>query len=306
MLKKNVPLIFGEVLFDIFDHKNSVPGGAPFNVAWHLQGFGLQPFFVSRIGSDENGNNIIQRMKEWGMFLPGVQKDDQHPTGTVSVTTKNGEPEFDIHAEQAYDFINFDRLQKFIENSSYPLLYHGTLAIRNKVSRETLTMIKRNTGSKIFLDVNLRKPWWNGELVAQQITEAHWTKCNADELKLIAEIAGVYDENLHDLANKICKIFSLEFLIVTLGAKGALIIDKNEQLNTIRPKPVSKLMDTVGAGDGFSAVAILGILNNWKTQIILSRATDFAAKICEIQGATLNDHNYYNSLLNTWENENGE
>lgn len=306
LLKKNVPLIFGEVLFDIFENKNSVPGGAPFNVAWHLQGLGLQPFFVSRVGSDGNGNRIIQRMKDWGMSLRGVQRDDRHPTGTVSVTISNGEPEFDIHPEQAYDFIDFSRIKNLVENKSYPLLYHGTLAIRNEISRNTLKMIKQKTGAKVFLDINIREPWWSSELVTLQLAAANWVKCNADELKLIAEITGSSDENLYELAAKICKIFSLDFLIVTLGEQGAFIIDKNEQLNKSRPRLVANLVDTVGAGDGFSAVSIFGILNNWQNQVILERAVEFAAKICGIRGATLNDHNYYDFILNRWKNENGE
>ena len=52
------PVVFGEVLFDIFPDGSRVLGGAPFNVAWHLQAFGCAPLFVSRIGEDENGEQV--------------------------------------------------------------------------------------------------------------------------------------------------------------------------------------------------------------------------------------------------------
>ncbi|NIR30149.1 MAG: carbohydrate kinase, partial [Gammaproteobacteria bacterium] len=52
------PVVFGEVLFDQFEDGDAVLGGAPFNVAWHLQGLGLRPFFASRIGEDRLGERV--------------------------------------------------------------------------------------------------------------------------------------------------------------------------------------------------------------------------------------------------------
>ncbi len=69
------PIIFGEVLYDTFPDDAAVLGGAPFNVAWHLQGFGLQPLFISRVGTDELGAQVIADMQAWGMDLRGVQRD---------------------------------------------------------------------------------------------------------------------------------------------------------------------------------------------------------------------------------------
>ena len=60
------PLVFGEVLYDRFPDGSTVLGGAPFNVAWHLQGFGLAPTFISRVGDDELGERIIATMTAWG------------------------------------------------------------------------------------------------------------------------------------------------------------------------------------------------------------------------------------------------
>ena len=298
----NEILVFGEVLFDDFGRDNVVLGGAPFNVAWHLQGFGIQPFFVSRIGNDKNGKIVVQRMKDWGLSVEGMQKDDMYPTGIVSVTTKNGEPEFNIRSEQAYDFINFIELNKRILNKSFSIIYNGTLALRNEPSLETLKMIRMKTGSKVFLDINLRDPWWKHDIIVQEMTEANWVKCNSNELKLIARSFNMNQDNVHKLAINLCTQLNLEFLIVTLGEKGALIIDKERQENTMAPVPVTNLTDTVGAGDAFSAVSILGVLKKWDIQTILKRAIDFSAKMCQVKGATLNDKKYYELLLKEWNN----
>lgn len=300
MSKKNVPLLFGEVLFDVFEDKAAILGGAPFNVAWHLQGFGLQPLFVSRIGGDKNGSEVMRRVKEWGMSFAGIQKDDRYPTGIVSVTTKKGEPQFNIRSDQAYDFINAIDVEKIIANTAYKLIYHGTLALRNDVSHRALNKIIQKTGTKIFLDINLRKPWWSDKLILKMITEAQWLKCNSDELDLIAQVMQIDAKDIHGLAYKICKKFDLEFVIVTLGDKGAFIIDKDDQISKTRPSRILNLVDTVGAGDGFSAVAILGILKNWNKQTILKRSAEFASKICQTRGAILNDEKYYKRILNEW------
>jgi len=90
------PLIFGEVLFDHFPDGSVVLGGAPFNVAWHLHAFGLKPLMVSRIGHDELGEKVEAAMRSWGMDCSGLQRDPDHPTGTVEVQFDDGEPIYEI------------------------------------------------------------------------------------------------------------------------------------------------------------------------------------------------------------------
>ena len=122
------PLIFGEVLFDQFPDGSVVLGGAPFNVAWHLQAFELAPVLVSRVGDDPLGRQIRGALKDWGMSAAGLQLDSIHPTGTVQVSLNNGEPSFDIVKDRAYDFIEATALPP-VDNVS--VLYHGSLAWRN-------------------------------------------------------------------------------------------------------------------------------------------------------------------------------
>ena len=99
-------MVFGEVLFDRFPDGNVVLGGAPFNVARHLQAFGREPLMISRVGNDALGRNIRQAMEDWSMTLRGLQLDSQHPTGTVDVSFHADEPSYDIVDQRAYDFID--------------------------------------------------------------------------------------------------------------------------------------------------------------------------------------------------------
>jgi len=130
-------VIFGEVLFDRFPDHQSVLGGAPFNVAWHLQGFGLSPLLVSAIGEDEAGDQILSTMGQWGMDTRGVQRHRDFATGAVQVTLDQGQPSFDILPDQAYDHIETDPVLAVCGHAPAALLYMGTLAGRSPTSRGT-------------------------------------------------------------------------------------------------------------------------------------------------------------------------
>jgi fructokinase len=150
--------IFGEVLFDCFPDGTQLLGGAPFNVAWHLQAFGQSPQFISRIGRDAEGDRILRTMKAWGMNLSSLQIDPQHPTGRVRISFEDDEPVYAIVTECAYDFI---QQQEIVNHDTHGILYHGSLALRSPTSASTFQTIKANHQGKIFVDVNLRSPWWS-------------------------------------------------------------------------------------------------------------------------------------------------
>jgi fructokinase len=303
MLNTAVPLVFGEVLFDVFNNRHAVLGGAPFNVAWHLQGFGFYPLFISRIGRDKNGEKIKHLMKRWNMSLDGVQLDSHHPTGIVSVQTRDGDHSFTIEENQAYDNIDSSGVVPVLKRKSISLIYHGSLALRNHTSQRTFETILQKANSPVFLDVNLRSPWWTHEILRKFLKTAHWVKCNRDELDVLAALTRGRKPDLSEKAKSVVEFFNLNSIIVTLGADGALILDNDGELSQSTPVPVKKIVDTVGAGDAFSAVSIMGILKSWNIKTILERALRFASRICEVRGATLNDRDYYFKLLKIWDEQ---
>jgi len=297
--RDNRPVIFGEVLFDSFPDGTSVMGGAPFNVAWHLQGFRLQPLLISRIGRDTQGNKVLQIMDEWDMDTQGVQIDDSHPTGAVKVSLNNGQPTFNIMPDQAYDFIEPAIVQKIIEQTPISLIYHGSLITRSQPSLDTLMMLRTATKKPVFVDINLRAPWCDRAIVNELINHAHWLKLNDDEL--ISLTAGDNtSQQLQDAARTIYNQYLLQLLIVTRGSKGAFIVHQDGQTDG-QPVPVKEIADTVGAGDAFSAVTILGLLHNWELSDILQRALQFASMICAVRGAIIQDKDIYQNLLQQWQ-----
>ncbi len=293
MTTESKPLIFGEVLFDRFPDGSEVLGGAPFNVAWHLQAFGAAPRFVSRVGDDSLGRRIRTTMQAWGMDDADLQSDLEHPTGTVEVRIENDEPSFDIVADRAYDFISTDHLPP---PGTTSLIYHGSLAPRNAANRRALERMVSGSGAPVFLDVNLRPPWWETEQVSRLLEAARWAKLNGAELEALAPARG----DLHSRAGVLQEACDLDLLIVTLGAEGAMASSRDGRYYRVSSKPSLRLVDTVGAGDAFSAVSVFGLLRGWDLDLILERAQDFAAAMVGIRGATPGSRDFYAPFLNDW------
>lgn len=285
-------IIFGEVLYDRFPDGSVVLGGAPFNVACHLQAFGLSPLFISRVGDDALGRRVRDAMLERGMDTSALQQDSAHPTGTVDVSFPAGEPSFDIVAGRAYDFIEFDALPPLPEQG---ICYHGSLAVRNQTSRDTLRKIKQQTGGAWFVDVNLRAPWWSLDEISACLRDARWIKLNEDELRQILPGEGSTQQRAaHLLAN-----LSAQLLVVTLGKAGAIALSADGGNFEVRPVAGARVVDSVGAGDAFSSVLLLGQSLGWRTGDTLSRAQDFASAIVGVRGATV-EPGFYQPFLADW------
>jgi fructokinase len=287
------PVIFGEVLFDRFPDGSVVLGGAPFNVAWHLQAFGTAPLFLSRVGDDALGRGIRDTMHAWEMDASGLQLDSAHPTGSVEVRIEDGEPAFDIVDHQAYDYIDPAAMPPLPDNA---LLYHGSLAVRNAGSGHALQQLQQGRDLQRLVDVNLRPPWWQRETVMSLLQGARWIKLNEAELALLVPEAASLQAQVQQLQEH-C---GAELLIVTRGAAGAMVLASSGEEFRVVPQGHGAVIDTVGAGDAFTSVVLLGLLHGWTVPLMLERAQAFASGITGIRGATCNDPGFYQAFINNW------
>ena len=284
------PLVVGEVLFDVMPDGKRILGGAPFNVAWHLQAFGLRPLLITRIGDDDPGDEVVAAMESWGMDTSAVQRDGSRPTGRVQVELDEGEPTFHILPDQAYDFVDDVQAEAAAAGESFTLLYHGSLISRNEVSRGALDNLARGPELPTFVEVNLRDPWWSRERVLRSVRRATWVKLNESELSLLAE-AGA-DASAAAFRDR----HDLDTLIVTRAERGAALVGPAGALEAAPPEAI-EVADTVGAGDAFSAVVILGLSRGWSAELVLERALQFAAAVCTLSGATTMDRSLYTEFL---------
>lgn len=284
--------IFGEVLFDHFPDGKRVLGGAPFNVAWHLQAFGQAPHFISRVGNDAEGESVCAAMRDWGMDMTGLQTDLERPTGRVSVSFNDGEPVYDIVEHCAYDAI-----APAPAEVNCRLLYHGSLALREAASRRSLEQLKACQPKTVFVDVNLRPPWWQRPQVQELLHTAHWVKINGDELAMLhpTQEGGVL-KPVHFLAE-----YGLTGLVLTHGAEGAELLTASGVHFKVSPEHNIEVVDTVGAGDAFAAVMILGLAHDWPLDLSLQRAQAFASKLVSNRGATVSDPAFYQAFMDEWQ-----
>ena len=293
------PLIFGEALHDHFPDGSKVLGGAPFNVAWHLQGFKASPLMVTAVGADPDGAAIVKRMAGWGMTTSGVQIHPTRPTGRVTATLKDGEPRYEIEAGQAYDAISQENLPPPQELGQVHLLYHGSLGIREETSRETLEYLRSTIHVPTVLDVNLRDPWWSREVLNGYLQGTECVKMNREEAEILTGRQIENEEQLLSGAQSLRSSFEIGMLVVTLGTDGALAISA-EGVHRQEAPQLSDMVDPVGAGDAFSAVLALGIQEGWALEATLQRATDFASEVCRVRGATLEDPDLYARYARRW------
>lgn len=290
---------FGETLVDQF-RDQSVMNGAPFNVACHLAAMGAHPVLVTRAGKDDLGDQLLEIMAARGLDRRGVQRDAGRPTGRVKVTeTANGHS-FSILSNQAYDHIHAS-LARMVGMSVHPeIVYFGTLSQRGD-SRRALRDLLGAVKSRAFLDVNLRDPWVDADTLRWALQQARVVKLNNDELNRVCNLLSLEGSTPEDRASMLVSGFDLGRLVVTCGAAGAWTVDHAGRIESVTSPSLPHIVDTAGAGDGFAAIVMLGMLHGWPIADQLVRADAFARALCQIRGAVPASKDFYYPFIRDWQ-----
>ncbi len=254
----------------------------------------MSPLVISSVGDDKLGELVSSAMRDWKMNTVGLQHDPVHPTGSVAIEFNNGEPQYTIVEHRAYDYIDAARLPSLPEKR---LLYHGSLALRNPASRDALSRLKAENTGTVFMDVNLRDPWWQKQFVLNLVDEADWVKLNEDELAQLGSATGTIESR----AAEFIQLHKLKGLVVTLGASGAMALTDDGGHAQVTPARTLEVVDTVGAGDAFTAVLILGIIRQWPLDETMQRAQNFASLMVGQQGATVHNQAFYQPVITHWD-----
>ncbi|MGN6437091.1 MAG: carbohydrate kinase family protein [Agriterribacter sp.] len=256
---------FGEVLWDILPDAK-LPGGAPMNVAYHLNGLNVPTAMISRIGNDELGRELFDYFIT--KKVPGdfIQKDDSHDTSRVLAKVDGNHVTYDIIKPVAWDFIQYNiQLQKLV--AATPYFIYGSLVARNETSRQTLFELLETASHKV-LDINLRKPHYEKRTLEYLMQHADLLKLNSDELVLLSDwygITGSEKEKMQALQQK----FHLHTIVNTRGDKGASVLDGDRFAEHSGFKV--KVADTIGSGDAFLA----GFLSQYIKSVALETALEF-------------------------------
>lgn len=266
-------VVIGEALVDEF-HDGPVAGGAPFNVARSLAALGAPARFVSRIGADDAaGRLLLDSAARVGLAVDGIQRDATHATGRVSVHEDGVRGHrFQIHADAAWD-----HLEAPVAVDA-GIVYLGSLAQRHAVSRAAIrAAVKRAPGSS-FLDLNLRPGTDTPALAAEVLMLADWVKLNEDELD---RLLAWFEPTLAALMAR----FALTRVLVTRGAAGyALYGEHGSLLASGDGVNQPGFVDSVGAGDAFTAMLLGGLSLGRDLGATLALANRYAAMICGVRG----------------------
>ncbi|HEY8784125.1 MAG TPA: carbohydrate kinase [Mucilaginibacter sp.] len=282
-MKKNTGTIqaicYGEILWDVLP-EGPQPGGAPLNVAYHLNKRGLSAGIMSRIGDDLNGERLVALLDKWGIDLQFLQVDTKYPTSEVLAKMNGNEVSYEIVFPVAWDFIEGNcTVLPLLTSSSY--FVYGSLASRNDVSRETLLNLLRTEAIKVF-DINLRPPFIGRELLQVLLEHANIVKLNEAELIMVQIIFGGPLSNEAEQVKFILDRFDVDEVIITKGEFGASYYT-HERGHHLWGNEV-KVADTVGSGDSFLAAFIAGHFSKSQPEIILKNAIAMGAFIATKKG----------------------
>ena len=276
----NEILCVGEILWDALPDGLFL-GGAPFNVACHLQALGQEVAFVSRVGDDRLGLEALRRMRARSLGTDLMQIDDSLPTGFVQVALGGtGEPDYEIFEPAAWDAITFtDTVGQHAEHAD--ALVYGSLAQRALTSRQTIQRLCEAEVVRVF-DINLRPPFIDQAVVERSLEAADVAKFNDDELRYLQDWFGLPDDSEAAVAD-LAGAFDCRALCVTCGGEGAwLWLDGSSWHH---PSYAVEVADTVGAGDSFLAALLTGLLAGRRGDAILDLANRLGAYVASRPGA---------------------
>ena len=282
---KHKILSLGEVLWDLFPGDVKF-GGAPANFACHAALAGGDVAMFSAVGDDDFGRRARDILSGYGIDLEHLQTAVDAPTGTVGVDIDSaGKPTFTIHESSAWDQLAWtDSMETAIRSAD--LVAFGTLGQRSAVARETITRclaVAQRADIPRIVDINLRAPFYDDDLIRQSIRAASILKLSDDELHVVAEAMGIDGPKPSSVLEDLLDASSLEFIVMTRGADGAVLVTPD---STIRqPGIATTVRDTVGAGDAFTARFVVDLLAKRELSAALKNACTHAAQICAIDGA---------------------
>ena len=284
----------GEVLWDMLPTGKKV-GGAPGNFAYHCRKLGADADMISRVGDDELGRELLEFYRSVGLSTEYIVVDREHPTGAVDVELDaDGQARYIFRDDVAWDHLQADADTLALLQTADAICY-GTLAGRRAESLralEAMIAAPPKTTLRVF-DVNLRAPHYTPETVLALLETADILKLNEEELPIIVSMLDqtasdlvTFDPATLDpvaLGKWLIDRYGYKMLVLTRGAHGSLLLT-SDTMSDYCSRQV-QVVDTVGAGDAFTAAAVIGFLNGRPLDEINRTASDLAAKVCTFPGA---------------------
>ncbi|GGE62596.1 fructokinase [Pedobacter psychrotolerans] len=278
-MKKTV-ISIGEILWDVFPEGKKA-GGSSMNVALNLHKQGINSKFISAVGDDESGKELIEFLKAQNFESDLIQINDL-PTSTVEVKLdESHQATYTIVEPVAWDAINLNdhALEAVKQGDAF---VYCSLTCRNEKSKDTILALLKQAKLKIF-DINLRPPFYTIETLKTLLGEANILKVNEHELVYLKDELALTGNTDEQLLKQLSLNFNIEIICLTVGEKGAYVL-QDGHLYHHKGYQV-EVADTVGAGDSFLATFISSYLNGYPINTVLDRACKVGAFVASQHGA---------------------
>ena len=274
----------GEVLWDLLPD-GRVLGGAPCNFVFHCHQLGQRAAIVSRVGADQAGHDLRACLRAMGLTDEWIQTDPVHPTGSVSVMLDDGQPRYTIHEQVAWDYLETSQ-ELDAALAGVHFVCFGTLMQRHAVSRATVQRLVRlaNQQAIVLCDVNLRPPFYTPEILEASLQLSRWVKLNQEELVLLRQLFALRGRGESGWLSALRQRFEIELVALTRGAAGCLIQTADDEISVSGVKV--NVVDTIGAGDAFTAALVCATLQGRELGLAASLANRYAALVTTQRGGT--------------------
>ncbi|HEY3113298.1 MAG TPA: carbohydrate kinase [Gemmatimonadaceae bacterium] len=286
MTRKLVIAGIGEVLWDVYPDAARF-GGAPANFACHAAALGAEAWMASAVGVDELGRSALHTLEAAGVECGTIARDREHDTGQVLVTLdSSGRASYEFAADSAWDHLEWSATLESLARRCDAVCF-GTLGQRSPISRATIQRFVRTTPPRVLrmFDVNLRRHFFDQGVIHTSLQIASAVKLNEEELPKVAELCQIGASTPRQMLREIVERYDLRLAALTCGAEGALLIAGDEESTC--PAVPAKVVDTVGAGDSFTATLVPDFLRGLPLAEINRHANAVASFVCSQPGAVM-------------------
>ena len=273
----------GELLWDEFPGGAHL-GGAPVNFVNHVRAQGADGIVVSAVGDDDRGRRIVDEFARYGLTTDYINVYKGRETGYARVALdSNGIPNFQIVQDAAFDHLQLTPVLIDMARKA-DVIHYGTLIQRSARSRESLYeyLSYARSDSLRVCDLNVRQATLDRAIIDSSLRFAHLLKINHDELVLLSEmmmIAGSDEKVLYELMD----LYDIELIACTYGKKGSMICTRDEVVKHAGYE--TEVVDTVGAGDAFTASLVIEVLGGSSIATAGDRANRLASFVCSQRSA---------------------
>ncbi|MCP9495767.1 MAG: PfkB family carbohydrate kinase [Pyrinomonadaceae bacterium MAG19_C2-C3] len=276
----------GELLWDVLPEGRRL-GGAPANFAYHATTLGNRGIIASRVGVDARGAEAVEELSNRDVETLYVQRDATHRTGSVEVALDaSGQASYNIRSSVAWDFLEWSEAWQKLARETDAVCW-GTLAQRAAQSRRTINSFLNATPTKALriFDVNLRQSFFSAEVVDESLKQANVVKLNHEELPCVLNTLDLHNDNqsIKGRARALLERYELNIVCITRGANGSVIIGEHDMDE--HAGFAVKVVDTIGAGDAFTAALADGLLRGLSIKEINEGANRLGAHVASQTGA---------------------